>query len=339
MRDDSVDCSEISRIQRSWTSEDIQDYIRGLPIWTGAVEVTQHFGGLTNRTYFATDGDGKRYAIRCGVDQYRTRQTSVVQCTLAAHKLGVGPALRYWEPNLTITDFIASPVMTEEQLKEPAMMAHVIERMKLLHTNSDAIAETISYWWPFHTIRRYLNTMEQGVAATDFQPSAWVGDVPYFRDVTDRLERAIRPFIPVFTHNDLAYVNMMFNSKGEVLFIDWDAGAYGNPKSDIADMLTWIDADEAMDRYAVAAYFTDADAAEIEATLHEIRAFKMMSMLRVLGEVMITLLDPDYFVSPQEYAIGMKEYFPNEEPRLAGLIDMLRPQFGRDWARYGANYL
>ena len=84
---------------------------------------------------------------------------------------------------------------------------------------------------------------------------------------------------------------------------------------------------------------TQFDAAEIEATLHEVRAFKMMSILRVLGEVMITLLDPDYFVSPQEYAIGMKEYFPDEEPRLAGLIDMLRPQFDRDWARYGANYL
>lgn len=338
MREDAFECSEISRIRRDWSSEEIQEYIRSLPLWTGTVEVVQHFGGLTNRTYFATDGDGKRYAIRCGVDQYRIRQTSVVQCTLAAHNLGVGPALRYSEPNLMVTDFIASPVMTEEQIKEPAMMAHVIKRMKLLHTGSGAVAETISYWWPFHTVRRCLNTMEQGLAATNFQPSAWVGDVPHFRDVTDRLERAIRPFVPVFTHNDLAYVNMMFNPKGEVLFIDWDAGAYGNPKSDIADMLTWIDADDAMDRYAVATYFPDADAAEIEATLHEVRAFKMMSILRVLGEVMITLLDPDYFVSQQEYAIGMKKFFPNEEPQLAGLIGMLRPQFDRDWARYGANY-
>ena len=338
MRDNFFGSSEISRIRRSLSSDEIQDHIRGLPIWTGSVDVAQHFGGLTNRTYFATDGDGKRYAVRCGVDQYRTRQTSVVQCTIAAHKLGFGSALRYWEPNLTITDFIPSPVMTEEQAKDPAMMAHVIERMHLMHANSDAIEETISYWWPFHTIRRHLNTLERGKVATGFEPSAWIGEVPHFRDVTDRLERAIRPFNPVFTHNDLAYVNMMFNEAGDVLFIDWDAGAYGNPKSDIADMLTWIGAGEALDRYAVVTYFPEADSDEIEATLHEVRAFKMMSMLRVLGEVMVTLLDPYYFVSPEEYNIGMTEFFPDEEPRLEGLIDMLRPQFDRDWAIYGANY-
>ena len=97
---------EISRVHRSWSAAQTAEYIAGLPIWNGEVDVKQHFGGLQNRTYFATAPDGQKYAIRTGFDQFRTRQTSVVQCTIAAHTLGLGPRLVYAEPNLTVVEFV-----------------------------------------------------------------------------------------------------------------------------------------------------------------------------------------------------------------------------------------
>ncbi len=330
--------SEISRLRRDWSSEETQAYIRQLDIWAGEIEIEQKFGGLQNRTYFVTDADGTRFAIRCGFDQYRTRQTSVVQCTEAAHKLGLGPALRYWEPNLTITDFIDNPKMTEEMIKEPKMMAHTLARLKLLHAGSDAVEETMSYWWGFHTVRRYLNAMEVGKPATGNQPSEWIDEVPHFRQVTDMLEPVIRPFIPVFTHNDTAYVNMIFNDAGEVMFIDWDGGGYGNPKWDIAEMLMWIDADEEMDRYALGCYFGAVDDEEMEALLKEHRAFKIIAAMRLFTEVMETALDRYFYLSPEEMSIGMQEFFPGQEARLEGLIDLLRPLFDKNLAVYQKAY-
>lgn len=338
MRDNFFLINEFSPLRRNWTSEVTANYIRSLPFWTGSVSVEQKFGGLQNRTYFVTDGDGKRYAVRCGFDQYRTRQTSVVNCTIAAWKLGLGPRLCYAEPNLSITDFVDGTKMQVGQLRDPAMMAHVIERMKILHAGSDAVEETISYWWPFHTVRRYLNAMESGKPATQYRKSDWVAEVPFFREVTRRLERAIAPYLPVFTHNDLAYVNMILNLEGQVFFIDWDGGGYGHPMWDLAEMLMWLESDEDMDRFALQRYAGSVSEQRMRELLHEHRAFKMMASLRLVTETMENALDPYFYLARQEYEESMNEFFPGQRAEAAGLIDLLRPTFDRYWQQHGHEY-
>ena len=338
MLDDFFEINEVSALRRGWSTERTQQHIRGLPIWSGDIRIEQKFGGLQNRMYFATDADGKRYAIRCGFDQYRTRQTSVVNCTIGAWKLGLGPRLRYAEPNLIVTDFVDGPKMRAEQLREPDVMAHVIERMKVMHAGSDAIEETISYWWPFHTVRRYLTAMETGKPATQYRKSEWLSDVPFFREVTLRLERAIGPYRPVFTHNDLAYVNMIFGGDGKVLFLDWDGGGYGHPMWDLAEMLMWLESDEDMDRYALTCYCGKMSEERMRALLHEHRAFKIMASLRLVTECMENALDPYFYLSPDEYAESMNEFFPGQRAELAGLIDLLRPNFEKYWNQHGHEF-
>jgi thiamine kinase-like enzyme len=338
MRDDLFRVTEAATLRRDWSSERTQEHIRALPIWAGPVRIEQKFGGLQNRMYFVTDADGKRYAVRCGFDQYRTRQPSVANCTIAAARLGLGPRLRYAEANLIVTDFVNGAKMQREELRDPLMMAHVIERMKIMHRGSDAVEETISYWWPFHTVRRYLHAMERGKEATQFQASEWVAEVPFFRDVTDRLERAIAPYLPVFTHNDLAYVNMIFNERREVLFIDWDGGGFGHPMWDLAEMLMWLDSDEQMDRYALTCYAGELSEKRMRELLHEHRAFKIMASLRLITECMENALDPYFYLSPDEYAKSMNEFFPGQRAQLAGLIDLLRPTFVHFWTAHGDDY-
>ncbi len=338
MKPNYIGHNEVAGLRRSWSTEETQAYIRKLPIWEGEIRIEQKFGGLTNRTYFITDVDGTRFAVRCGFDQYRTRQTSVVECTIGAHKLGLGPCLRYWEPSLTVTDFIDNPKMTAEVLKEPRMMAHTLERLKLLHESSEVVEQTISYWWAFHTVRRYLSAMEAGKPATGNRPSECIDEVPFFRQVTDTLETAIRPFIPVLTHNCTAYINMIFNDEGEVMFIDWDGGGFGNRKWDIAEMLMWLESDDEMDRYALGCYFGKVDDDEMGRLLQEHLAFKIIAALRLITEIMETALDPYFYLSPEEMAISMHEFFPDQEANLNGLIDLLRPGFETYWAQYEKTY-
>ena len=340
MKDDFLLFNEVSTLRRDWDSHRTQTHIRQLSIWSGQIEVKQKFGGLQNRTYFVTDGDGKRYVVRCGFDQYRTRQTSVVQCIFAASRLGIGPKLRYAEPNLTVTDFVTGPQMQVSQLCDPEFIAKVIKTVKIMHEGSDAVVESMSYWWAFHTVRRYLRTMETGAAPTQWKTSEWIAEVPFFREVSCRLERAIGPFTPRFTHNDLTYVNIMYSSpaRDEIWLIDWDGGAYGHPMWDIAEMSLLTGVDDEFDRYALGCYWGKVSEARMKTLIHEHRAFKIMAGLRLITEVMVTAHDPYFYLTPEEMRESMKISFPGQQLHLNGLADLLRPGFKAMWEAYGHNY-
>ena len=326
--------SEISIIRRDWSPERTKQHIISLPIWDGPVDIEQKFGGFQNRTFFVTRADGKRFAVRVGFDQYRTRQTSVVQCTNAAYKLGLGPELIYYEPNLTVTGFVEGRQMEFEQMQDPEIVRRVVKRLTLLHTGGHAVQESISYWWVFDTVRRYLSSMVYGKEATGFKPSKWVDKVPRFLDVTNRLEQLIDPFIPCFTHNDVVYPNMIFNNNDEIMFVDWDGGGYGHPMWDLGEMLMWGDADEDLTNIALDAYLGDVAKTYKEQKLLEIRVFQVMSALRIVTEVLETLLDPYFFLTPGEMSESMKLTLPGERPELEGMADICMPRFEEKLEKY-----
>lgn len=340
MKDDFQLLNEVSSLRRDWDTHRTQTHIRELPIWTGQIDMHQKFGGLQNRTYFVTDGDGRRYVVRCGFDQYRTRQTSVVHCTMAAARLGIGPQLRYAEPNLTVTDFVTGPQMQVEQLRDPEFVAKLVGTVKVMHEGSEALSESVSYWWAFHTVRRYLKTMETGSAPTQWKPSQWLAEVPFFLEVSQRLERAIGPFTPCFAHNDLTYVNVMHSSptREQVWLIDWDGGAYGHPMWDLAEMSLLTRVDDAFDRYVLTCYWGNVGKARMKQLIHEHRAFKMMAGLRLITEVMVTAHDPYFYLTPEEMGESMQISFPGQQHHLNGLADLLRPGFNDMWAAYGRDY-
>ncbi len=334
MRNEAPIISEISRVRRQWTPTQVSDYIAALPIWNESVEIRQKFGGLTNRTYFAYVNGKPKYAIRVGFDQYRTRQTSVIQCTLAAYELGLGPRLIYAEPNLSVTDFVEGSGMQLDQMKDPAIMRHIIDRMKVIHAGRHAVRETISYWWPFDTVRRYMDSMATGKAATDWKPSPWADRLPRYREITDRLERGIGPFLPTFTHNDMAFVNMIISPSGEIMLIDWDGGAFGHPLFDLGEMLMWAEADEPACVMALKHYYGSLTSAEMQQRLTEVHSFQTIAALRLVTECLETDLDPFYHVTPVEFAEGMKEVLPGQTPALIGLAELLLPRFEALWEEY-----
>ena len=326
--------SEIPVIRRDWSSEKTGQHIKSLPIWEGPVEVVQKLGGFQNRTYFVTREDGKRFAARVGFDQYRTRQTSVVQCTNAAYKLGLGPELVYFEPNLTVTRFVEGKQMEFEQMQDPGIIKRVVERLKILHSGGYAVQESISYWWVFDTVRRYLSSMVYGKEATGFKPSKWVDKVPHFLDVTNRLEKLIDPYIPCFTHNDVVYPNMIFDKNDEIMIVDWDGGGYGHPMWDLGEMLMWGEADAELTEFALDAYLGDVEKTCKEQKLLDIKVFQVMSALRIVTEVLETLLDPYFYLTPEEMSESMKITLPDQRPELEGMADICMPRFEEMLEKY-----
>jgi thiamine kinase-like enzyme len=213
--------------------------------------------------------------------------------------------------------------------------------MKILHAGSDSLPGSVSYWWAFHTVRRYLVDMESGLEATEFKPSTWVAEVPFFRDVTHRLERAISPFKPVLTHNDLGFANMMFSSPKQeaIWFIDWDGGGYGHPMWDVAEMAMWANGGEELDRYILTAYCGSVSEMRMKELLHEHVAMKIMAALRLITECMVAVMDPYYYLTPAEMAESMRVNFAGQQAGLAGLVDLVRPMFMRLWQAHGHEYV
>src|SRR5262249_36208981 len=157
-------------------------------------------------------------------------QTSVLACTIAAARQGIGPGVHYSEPNLFVTDFVQGPQLTMEDTRNPGYVTKILDTLKVTHEGSEALPSPATLWQPFHTIRRYLSALEVGIPGKNVPPSRWATDVPRWREITHRLERAIAPFKPVLTHNDVVFPNMMFSTaaRDKVWFIDWDGGGYGN---------------------------------------------------------------------------------------------------------------
>jgi thiamine kinase-like enzyme len=183
-------------------------------------------------------------------------------------------------------------------------------------------------------VRRYLKWMESGREATGFTPSRWAHRVPELRDITNRLERVIGPYIPKFTHNDMVFVNMIVNRRDELMFVDWDGGAYGHPMWDLGEMLMWAEAEEEVTRKAVLQYHGLLGRGELEQKMREVRAFQIMAAIRLITETMDANLDPYYYLTPEEQTKSMKVILPGQDASLEGLIELLIPRFELLWGQY-----
>ncbi len=344
MRDDFFATNDVSAVRRDWDTNQTREYVRSLPIWTGNVEITQLFGGFQNRNYVVVDGDGKRYVARSGFDQGRITQTSVVACTIAAGKLGIGPPMYYVEPNLFVTGFVPGPQLQAEDFLNRHCIEQILDTLRTMHEGSEALPGPAALWEPFHTIRRYLKDLEVGIPYRGVPPSQWAHEVPRWRDITYRLERAIEPYIPVLTHNDVVYVNMMFTSaaREKVWFIDWDGGGYGNPMWDIGELAMWAQADDELDTFILNYYYGNPKADRMKDLMRQHVAFKTLAPLRLIAECLQATIDPVYYLSPEEQAASMRK--TNDAADLAletsvlGIVQHLIPVLDQLWDRHQSAY-
>ena len=107
---------------------------------------------------------------------------------------------------------------------------------------------------------------------------------------------------------------------------------------DVAEMAMWADGGEELDRYVLNLYCGKVGEARMKELLREHVAMKIMASVRLITEVMVAVMDPYYYLTPDEMAESMRVNFSDQRAQLAGLVDLIRPMFERLWAAHGADY-
>lgn len=309
-------------IEQGWPDARIEAHIRALAVWREPIRLEPLAGGLCNRSWIATSGSS-RHVVRVGFDIpiHGIHQASVQTSMAAAATLGVAPRVIHAEPNLTVTDFLDGGCLTSEQVLDPANLAGIVERLRRLHDGGRATAGTLGYFWPFQAVRRYIALGR----ARGARLAARLDEVEC---IADRLERAVRPFLPVFTHNDLVPQNLMFDGAGRVWFVDWDYGGFGHPMFDLAALGANADGDEDDDRRVLAHYYGGID----EALWRDFVTFKLALSLRewmwgMAQELTSTL-------APEAVRASMSALYPGREQGYEGYTNLNGERFERSWRLY-----
>ena len=328
MMNASSTAGEQPGIQRDWSKRRLEDHISGLPIWQTRPRLEVLVGGLVNQNWVVTDGD-RKYVARVFFDaeEMGVSEQSVLATTRAASEIGGSPKLKYFEPHLTVVDFIEGRNLTEEELTDETIVAGCMERLRTLHAGTHAIRSPINYCWRFLSNRNLVRW-----SIDNKSPHA--EEVAKMLPFLDGLEKHMRPFIPCLAHNDLAHVNVMIENSGKLWLIDWDFGAIGHPLTDLSDLLAYAPTYEELDRYALKCYLPDdVGEEEFERRLHEYWVSLLMSYCFQYSWAAV--VDFCVHISPEEIEQSMEANFSADEASYKGFMKMAKDRFDTTWKRYG----
>jgi thiamine kinase-like enzyme len=227
-------------------------------------------GGITNRNFLVTPGDGDdRYVIRLGGnDTHLLGISREVEhaATVAAAGVGVGPeVVAFIRPEgYLVTRFIMGEAVSLQQVHERPTIERVVDSLRRIH-EGPAIP---GLFVPFRIVEAYRAlAISHGVAI----PRAW--DLAH--EASRRIERAfleapteLRP-----CHNDLLNANFIDDGQ-RIRIVDWEYAGMGDPFFDLGN-------------FSVNHELTaDEDASLMEAYDGEVRAPRLarLTLMRVVSD-------------------------------------------------------
>ncbi|MDH3689195.1 MAG: phosphotransferase family protein [Gammaproteobacteria bacterium] len=314
-------------IQPDWTDERLTEYIGDLPMWNTEVTIEPLVGGLCNKSFTVTDADKKKYVARIGSDilVHGIVQTAVQSSMKAASNIGVTPKLHYSESSMAVVDFLDGGCLTPKDIAESENIEKIVACLKRLHGGSTSIQGPLTYFWPFQVARHYADVgMEK--------QSRLKNELPELKRVAGRLEAAVRPYTPVFTHNDVVPQNMMFDGSRNVWLIDWDYGGYGHPLFDIVGVGANADATEQTEEQILKSYY----GAVSDELRREFNAFKLSINLREYLWGMVQEVTSE--LDAESVAASMAELYPDQEQGYEGYTNLNRDRFERNWAQWKSEF-
>ncbi len=262
----------------------IEDRIRALPLWNGAISIQPLKGGLSNESFLVEEG-GRRHVVRLGRDfpfhhVFRERE---IMAARAAHAAGFGPEVRYAEPGVMVTEFLGAHTYGAEDVRANAKRIAMLVRR--FHEEMPRQVSGAGFmFWVFHVIRDYARTLAAG-------ESRAVGDLPGYLALADEMEAAQKPLPIVFGHNDLLPAN--FLDDGDKLWlIDFEYAGFNTAMFDLAGIASNAGMDEGEAEALLSAYFGEAPDAAIQ------RAFAAMQCASLLREAMWSLVSELHLDAP-----------------------------------------
>ncbi len=290
----------------------IEDRIRALPCWSGAIEIAPLSGGLSNANYRVRDAAGG-HVVRFGKDYpfhhvYRDRETMTAR---AAHAAGFGPAVRYAETGVLVTEFLGARTFDANDVRADA------ERIaKLVRRFHDEMPKHVSgagfMFWVFHVIRDYARILAAG-------NSRMMREIPGYLDLAREMEKAQAPLPIIFGHNDLLPAN--FLGDGDRLWlIDFEYAGFNTAMFDLAGAASNAGMSEEESGTLMTAYFGREPDAGIR------RAFAAMQVASLLREAMWSMVSEIHLDAP---GVDYVAYTEENLSRLNAALDAYRTSYGK----------
>jgi len=294
-------------------NSELENRIRALPCWSGAVECTPVEGGITNQNFRVIDGE-QRFFVRTGVDipVHGVMRFNELAAARAAESVGLSPAIAYTEPGLMVCEFIDGRTFEDKDVRASGNLPRILELIRRCHNEMPLhFRGPALVFWVFHVIRDYIGELKA-------RNSTHLARLPELADRARLLENAVGPVRIVFGHNDLLPAN--FIDDGERLWlVDWDYAGFNSPLFDLANLASNNGLSRDQEHWLLESYF---EAPLTDQLVVRFNAMKSASLLRetlwsMVSEIHSTL-DFDY---AQYTAENMSRFQATYERDKDGFIE------------------
>ena len=220
-----------------------------LPIWSEPVEPAPLEGGITNLNFRVTDA-GRDYVVRVGGDipaHNIVRSAELAACR-AAHAAGISPAVRHWEPDVMVLDFIEARTFTAEDVRDPANLERLADLVRRCHREIPRhFRGPAPMFWPFQVARDYAHRLAGA-------GSPHRAALPGLMAAAEELEAAVGAVEIVFGHNDLLPANIL-DDGDRLWLVDWEYAGFNSALFDLGGLASNAGMDPAGAGALLAAYY------------------------------------------------------------------------------------
>ncbi len=289
----------------------IEDRIRALSCWTGAIDIAPLSGGLSNANFLVADPAG-RHVVRFGrdypfhhVDRGREAMTAA-----AAHRAGFAPRVEHAAPGVLVTQYLGAKTCDAADIRTDR--ARIAAFIRSFHGTMPKFVSGPGFmFWPFHVVRDYARTLDSG-------RSRMAARLPQFMALADEMEAAQAPMPIVFGHNDLLPANVL--DDGERLWlIDFEYAGFSTGMFDLAGMASNAGFDAAQSEALLADYFGTPPTQEF------MRAHAAMSVASLLRETMWSLVSELHLNAP---GVDYAAYTADNLARFDAALASYRSTYG-----------
>ncbi|MEQ9247974.1 MAG: phosphotransferase family protein [Nitratireductor sp.] len=288
------------------------EQIAALPIWSGAIDIKPMVGGISNESWLVTDNRGG-HVVRFGKDYpfHHVLRDRELMTARAAEEAALAPAVEHAEPGVMVCRHLNAKTYAEADVRanieRVALIVRAFHRKMPHHVSGPGFM-----FWPFHVIRDYARTLENG-------KSRMVEQLPAYLALADELEAVQEPLPIVFGHNDLLPANLL--DDGERLWlIDFEYAGFSTPMFDLAGLssnASFSDEESA----ALLGYYFDRTP---ETPLR--RSMAAMQCASLLREAMWSMVSELYLDAPGTDYVA---YTHENLSRLEAALDTFYSQYGR----------
>lgn len=229
----------------------VNDILQRLPGMAGARVVERLADGPTNASYLVGQG-GERFVLRLdkpeagrlGLD--RANERTVCEALATA---GLTPAYHWFDSaeGVSLRPFIPGRSLGGEDLREPRTLQRLADVLRRLHRLPPVGARFDAAG----AVRRYAGQLGT-------PPAAALAERAY--GLLAGIERSA--VTPALCHNDLVAENVLETEAGDLLPIDWEYAAIGDPYFDLAVLVRHHDLNDELANCLLSAYLQRASSQE-----------------------------------------------------------------------------